>query len=91
MPAWKKGETGNPNGRPPVELVLTTARVRKDFLDAFVRLGGIDGLVAWGKKNRGEFYRLLVRMLPRELEVAGKDGGPLETRVIVEFVGGDKS
>ena len=33
---------------------------------AFDRLGGVDGLVAWGRKNPGDFYRLYSRLASAE-------------------------
>lgn len=88
MPRWAKGQSGNPAGRPTASKAFTTARVRADFIEAFVRIGGVDGLTAWAKKNPGEFYKLLAKLVPKEIEVAGKDGGPVQTRIVVEFVEG---
>lgn len=36
---------------------------------AFERLGGVTGLVTWGKKNPDEFYKLWGRLVPKEVSV----------------------
>lgn len=50
--------------------------LKQAFLQAFEKLGGVDGLVRWAQTDEhGEkvFYTLLARMLPREVVVAGTD------------------
>lgn len=39
---------------------------KEALLSAFDRMGGVAGLVKWGKKNPTEFYRIWARLLPRE-------------------------
>ncbi len=43
------------------------------FLDAFEskEIGGIKGLIAWGKKeeNRKDFYKMIATMLPKNVSV----------------------
>ena len=50
-------------------------RFKDALLEAFnsEEVGGADGLIEWAKKpeNRGEFYRLMAKLLPREIEVKG--------------------
>jgi hypothetical protein len=44
----------------------------KDALgEAFAQLGDVAGLVKWAKAepNRGDFYRLWIKMLPQEMKV----------------------
>lgn len=44
--------------------------IKDAFATAFDDLGGVEGLVKWAKadngKNQGEFYKLLVKLLPKE-------------------------
>jgi len=47
---------------------------------AMGRLGGKEGLAHWARHNPGHFYTLAARTLP--LELAGKDGGPVEVTFI---------
>lgn len=41
-----------------------TIGVKTALADAFHQLGGTQGLVDWGRENRGEFYKLWVKLLP---------------------------
>jgi hypothetical protein len=43
---------------------------KEALLSAFDRLGGVNGLVKWGKQNPTEFYRIWARLLPREDSLA---------------------
>lgn len=36
--------------------------------DAFEELGGLDGLVKWGKRNPDDFYKIWARLLPKNVE-----------------------
>ena len=62
---FKPGQSGNPAGKPKGTLNNFT-KVRNAWLTAFDQLGGTAGLVKWGRENRGDFYKLLTRLLPRE-------------------------
>ena len=37
------------------------------FIDAFEEIGGVDNLVEWARCNQTEFYRMLARIMPREI------------------------
>lgn len=52
---------------------------RAQLIQAFEDMGGIPALVAWGKKNPTEFYRIWARIIPREAEDGQTDKMPLET------------
>jgi hypothetical protein len=45
-----------------------TVAFKQAVLEAFndERMGGSDGLVEWGLKNRTEFYRIAARLIPTE-------------------------
>lgn len=66
---------GRPKGRPN----KITMEVKKALEEAFERLGGVDSLVKWGRTKAGQqiFYQMWVKMLPRNVELSGKDGGPI--------------
>ena len=78
--------TGNrrpPNagkGRPKGSVNKTTASTKAALTDAFEKLGGVASLVAWGRKNRSEFYKLWGKLVPQE--VTGSDGGPVTVKVV---------
>ena len=76
-----KFKPGNP-GRPKGSSNRFT-KLRDEMLEAFDRLGGVDGLVEWAKKdsdNQGAFYAMIARMLPRPVEVTGE--GRIEVVIV---------
>ena len=58
-----------------------TASIRQALVNAFEKLGGVRSLVAWGKANPNEFYKLWGRMAPTEVAVTDPDGNGLTIRV----------
>ncbi len=54
-------------------------RLKDDFVEAFYHrdLGGVEGLVEWAKENRSTFYKLIVSILPKELNLTGEMAGPI--------------
>ena len=50
-------------------------RFKDALFEAFnsEEINGVDGLIEWAKlpENRGAFYQLMARLLPREIEVKG--------------------
>jgi hypothetical protein len=54
-------------GRPRGSLNKHHAIVRWGLTEAYRRLGGVEGLVKWGKRNPTEFYQLLGRLIPAEI------------------------
>ncbi len=54
-----KGREGKPG-----KLTLT---IKQNIAQAFEDLGGLEGYVAWGKKNPNLFYDHWIKMLPSEI------------------------
>lgn len=73
-PNWKKGISGNPNGRPRgVENNNSEfMAMRRAWLDAFLNFqdGGPSSLVEWGRSNPTDFYKLAMRLIPAQAEVS---------------------
>ena len=44
----------------------TGVTAKEQLAEAFQRMGGVAGLVKWGKKNPTEFFRLWARLIPKE-------------------------
>lgn len=59
----------------------TTASVKQALTIAFEGIGGVSKLQAWATEHPTEFYGLWAKLLPKEVEVAGKDGSPLQVFV----------
>lgn len=50
-------------------------QLKAAFLEAFEQTGGVDGLVSWIKaspRNRGQFYTLITKLFPTEVEHSGE-------------------
>jgi hypothetical protein len=54
-------------GRKRGSLNKTHAIVRWGLTEAYRQLGGVDGLVKWGRTHPTEFYQLLGRLIPAEI------------------------
>ncbi len=50
--------------------------LRRAFLDAFQVSGGSEELARWASKprNQKDFYRMLSKMLPRDIEISSPEG-----------------
>ena len=49
--------------------------LKEAFLQAFEQTGGVLGLVEWitkNARNRGDFYKMITKMLPANVDVATK-------------------
>jgi hypothetical protein len=72
-----------PPGRPKGAKGKVPGTVKASVLDAFLRLKGSDGMVAWARQsnaNLTEFYKIASRLIPTE--VAGVDGGAIVVEVV---------
>ena len=72
-----KGAVGNPAGRPKGSR-NKHQEIKASILDAFHELGGTEGLVQWvladaTGKRRGDFYRLCVAVLPKDMTIEAID------------------
>jgi hypothetical protein len=76
-------------GRKPGSKNKTTAAVKQALVEAFEQMGGVESLVAWGRRNRTEFYKLWVRMLPVELK--NPDAERLRVEIAEEIVDADEN
>ena len=66
---WKKGQSGNPSGRPKGTLDKFTD-LKTSFLNVYKRLGGDDAFLEWAQadpRNLAAFYIMLKSMLPKEV------------------------
>jgi len=58
------------------KVYTTGQQIRRDFAEAFDRLGGVDGLVGWAKEdnvNMKVFYTLFSKMVTKEVVTEDKN------------------
>ena len=85
-----KGKSGNPKGKVKGTQTKATTSVKEAFRLAFEGIGGVKALIEWAKDEKTEFFKIYSKLLPKELEVSGADGGPIKTSIEVKFIGSDK-
>lgn len=75
-----RGNAGK--GRPKGSLNKTTASIKAALLEAFDQRGGVPALLAWAEDEPTEFYKLVGRLVPTEVQADVKGG--LVIRVVRE-------
>lgn len=73
-------KAGKSSGRPKGSKNRFTS-LKQSFLEAFEELGGTEGLTEWAKKNKGMFYQMLAKMLPKTVE---SDERPIVKLMIIK-------
>jgi len=69
---YKKGQSGNPNGRPRGAKDKIARSAKETIEKAVEQIGGVDELVAWAKKNnrnQEKLYDWYFSMLPKNTDV----------------------
>ena len=61
-----QGSSSNPNGC-PVGSKNKFTTLKSAFIEAFEEIGGVDNLFKWVRCNQTEFYKMLARIMPREI------------------------
>lgn len=65
MSKFTKGKSGNPSGRKPGTGNKVTRALREAMLAVYEGMGGEGAMLAWSKKSRTDFYKLLLgKMVP---------------------------
>lgn len=77
------GVCPNPGGKPK-GIKERASAIKLAFFEVFDRIGGVDDLEKWVKrcaKNKAEFYKHLLGILPKELQIEGEGFG--DTKIII--------
>lgn len=61
-------------GRAPGTPNKTTLEVKQALIKAFEEMGGVNSLVDWAKDNRGDFYKLWIKIMPTQVELSNPEG-----------------
>lgn len=79
-----KGQSGNLNGRPAGTLNVATRLVKDVFAEVFNNLqqDKKHSLESWAKENKRDFYALVTKLIPVQLDHAGE----IVQRIIVEDI-----
>ena len=64
-----------PRGRSHGAKTQSSDSIRWGFVEAYRLLGGVEGLVNWGRANPSLFYPMLTKLLPSELAESGAGQG----------------
>ncbi len=65
---FKPGDPKPPNSGRRKGTPNRFTSLKQDFLASFEKIGGVEGLTAWARKNRSKFYTIISKMLPSKVE-----------------------
>lgn len=83
----RKGQVNNPKGRPKGSVNKATKALKDMILGALEDSGGQEYFALQARENPTAFMALVGKVLPKEMELTGKDGTPLmPTEITLRFV-----
>jgi hypothetical protein len=83
--AFKKGESGNANGRRPGIPNKITTSAKAAFLYAFDAAGGPERLAKFAKSNYTEFIKIFSRLIPQDANISMVTERPIERMTVEEI------
>ena len=79
---FEKGKSGNPKGRPVGAANQLTVDVKAAIEKAFSDLGGAEYLKKIAIMDAKAFCALLGKVLPKDVQISGSDGGPIKIFIV---------
>lgn len=84
MPAPKGTRPPNAGkGRARGSQNKVTRAAKEAFVIAFDKLGGVEALATWARKNPTEFFKLYSKLIPTEAHIGNPDGTPINFTLYV--------
>ncbi len=81
------GKSGNPKGKIKGTLNKSTLEVKETIEAVYAGIGGTEAFITWAKEHSDAFYTAIYsKLIPRGLEVGGKDGRPIQIDVIKKYL-----
>lgn len=77
-------------GRQKGGLNKVSAKAKENLEACFEELGGLPFLVSWAKSEPTEFFKLWGKLVPKDVEVTGEDGGPVKFVIVTGVPDADK-
>jgi Family of unknown function (DUF5681) len=80
-PAWQKGQSGNPAGRPKG----ARSQLTEDFLKALAldfETSGIDAIIKMREEKAADYIKVIAGVIPKE--ITGEDGGAIALTTVIE-------
>lgn len=71
FPTAKPSQPSTRLGRPKGSRNKAAESIRWGLVEAYRQLGGVEGLMQWGRGNPDAFYPLLAKLIPAEMAEAG--------------------
>ena len=79
--AFRKGKSGNPDGRKKGSKNKITKDLKAAYLEAFDKRGGVQGLLDWAEKSPDAFYNQVSKLFPKDIKVGGDEDNPLTLKM----------
>lgn len=70
---YKKGESGNLKGKPKGTVSKFT-NLKNEFIKVYKDRGGSGALWVWADENPTDFYKMIAKMLPAEVDIKSSEG-----------------
>ena len=95
-------QRGNPNmaevgkwaGKRGRKTTKYISQFKKDIMNVYERMGGVDNMECWARKNPDHFYKYVFGLLPREIVAEIKHGRSISeysAEEIIDIIAGERA